>query len=224
MRIRRRQLEKRVLRRDCERRHAIDAVHGLAQAIRATAKKLVASRAAEERNGADSGRKDSIRSCCEHDLLVAMPACKGKSRRSRIDLTIQGCPTFSIHLFYHRVIESVRDKNSRTNIAGHVEAPTIACARATRHIPSWFCQEQAMQTITCVQCGAKFDFDPSTVWNSPGQVTPLPGSPMRIVIQCPRCQHWIKITLQDDSDNESNQTQKGNGGGPRMPEKPEQKR
>jgi hypothetical protein len=63
-----------------------------------------------------------------------------------------------------------------------------------------------MQTVTCVQCGAKFDFDASKVWTSPSQVTPLPGSPQRIVVQCPACQHWIKIVLQDDSDSEKSKT------------------
>jgi hypothetical protein len=63
-----------------------------------------------------------------------------------------------------------------------------------------------MQTVTCVHCGAKFEFDPSKVWDSPGQITPLPGSPPRIVIQCEACQHWIKIVLQDDSGSELSKT------------------
>jgi hypothetical protein len=81
-----------------------------------------------------------------------------------------------------------------------------------------------MQTVSCVHCGSNFEFDPNKVWNSPGQVTPLPGSPTRIVIQCARCQRWIKITLQDNNDDESDNKGKKNGGNPSKPVRPGQKR
>ena len=56
-----------------------------------------------------------------------------------------------------------------------------------------------MQTVTCSYCNAKFDFDASKVWDSPGPITPLPGSPTRVVIQCTECQRWIQVSLEEES-------------------------
>jgi len=54
-----------------------------------------------------------------------------------------------------------------------------------------------MQNVTCKNCQQKFDFDPKTVWTSPGELQRSVSSiPPRVVIQCPRCEEWLAIAVQ----------------------------
>ena len=55
-----------------------------------------------------------------------------------------------------------------------------------------------MQTIHCSNCTDSFDFDPKTVWTSPGTFHgPQPGIPPAVVICCPKCQQWLRVELEE---------------------------
>ena len=57
-------------------------------------------------------------------------------------------------------------------------------------------QGAAMQRVCCPHCNQTIEFDPKTIWTSPG--TP----PKDAIIQCPSCKNWVKVVVHD---------QKGNG-------------
>lgn len=55
-----------------------------------------------------------------------------------------------------------------------------------------------MQTVDCANCGDRFEFDPKTVWTSPGTLQgPQPGIPPAVVIRCPKCLQWIRVELDN---------------------------
>ncbi|HLW64341.1 MAG TPA: hypothetical protein VKS79_03410 [Gemmataceae bacterium] len=57
-----------------------------------------------------------------------------------------------------------------------------------------------MQPVRCPHCSDNFDFDPSQIWDSPGQVTKARKTTApRVVIQCPKCRHWITVELPNGS-------------------------
>ena len=58
-----------------------------------------------------------------------------------------------------------------------------------------------MQDVRCTACGGASQFDPKGVWTSPGTLQgPQPGLPPTVVIQCPHCKQWIRVTLSDEGD------------------------
>jgi endogenous inhibitor of DNA gyrase (YacG/DUF329 family) len=55
-----------------------------------------------------------------------------------------------------------------------------------------------MQVLNCPQCGAASPFDPKSVWTSPGRLHgPQPGLPAPVVVQCPKCQQWVRVEVKD---------------------------
>jgi DNA-directed RNA polymerase subunit RPC12/RpoP len=64
-----------------------------------------------------------------------------------------------------------------------------------------------MKSVPCPHCSEKFAFDPAKIWTSPGQFTKLckANSP-HVVIQCPKCQHWITVQLPNGNCNQPAQT------------------
>ena len=53
-----------------------------------------------------------------------------------------------------------------------------------------------MKDISCLQCNHTFQFDPNSVWTSPGVLRgPQPGIPAAVVIQCPKCRSWLRTEI-----------------------------
>ena len=56
-----------------------------------------------------------------------------------------------------------------------------------------------MENINCRYCGTTFSFDPAAVWTRPETIQgPQKGIPPSVVIQCPQCQQWIRVDLNDE--------------------------
>ncbi|HLW65528.1 MAG TPA: hypothetical protein VKS79_09435 [Gemmataceae bacterium] len=51
-----------------------------------------------------------------------------------------------------------------------------------------------MLNVICSHCQQKFQFDPTTIWNSPGGITNLKGG-TKVVIQCEQCKQWLTLEL-----------------------------
>jgi len=51
-----------------------------------------------------------------------------------------------------------------------------------------------MLNVNCPHCQQEFQFDPTSVWTSPGGITNLIGG-TKVVIRCDHCKQWISLEL-----------------------------
>ena len=56
-----------------------------------------------------------------------------------------------------------------------------------------------MQTIKCPHCAVTFNFDPKSIWNSPGTIKKLPNTKAaKVPLQCAKCKQWLTVELPEE--------------------------